>query len=151
MPYKNLIDKILLIPIVLPGLIIVFAFMQLYGESGIITQSIKLLLKLDDIPYRFTGLIGILYVHAYTQYVYFYLNTSIAIKQIDSSLIEASRNMGASNFQVFKTVIVPFIKPALVTSSIMTFMSGIGSFFCPKYIRRQLPSPNGSNSHGQGE
>lgn len=130
MPYKkNLIDKILLIPIVLPGLIIVFAFMQLYGESGIITQSIKLLLKLDDIPYRFTGLIGILYVHAYTQYVYFYLNTSIAIKQIDSSLIEASRNMGASNFQVFKTVIVPFIKPALVTSSIMTFMSGIGSFF----------------------
>ncbi len=134
MPYKNLIDKILLIPIVLPGLIIVFAFMQLYGESGIITQSIKLLLKLDDIPYRFTGLIGILYVHAYTQYVYFYLNTSIAIKQIDSSLIEASRNMGASNFQVFKTVIVPFIKPALVTSSIMTFMSGIGSFSAPSIL-----------------
>ncbi len=133
-PFRSALDKILLIPIALPGLIIVFAFMQLYGESGMVTQSIKMLLHLDTIPYHFTGLSGILFVHAYTQYVYFYLNVSIAIRQIDASLIEAARNMGASKWTVFRTVILPFLKPALVASSIMTFMSGIGSFSAPSIL-----------------
>ncbi len=133
-PFQALLDKILLIPIALPGLIIVFAFMQLYGESGMVTQSIKLLFEMDKIPYHFSGLSGILFVHAYTQYVYFYLNVSIGIRQIDTSLLEAARSMGASRWTLFKTVIIPFLKPALIASSIMTFMSGIGSFSAPSIL-----------------
>jgi iron(III) transport system permease protein len=134
LPYKKLIDKILILPIMLPGLIIVFAFVQLYGESGIITQSIKLVLGLEDIPFHFKGLGGILFVHTYTQYVYFYLNVSIAIRQLDQSVIEASQNLGASKWLVFKTVLLPFLKPAIIASSIVTFMSGIGSFSAPSII-----------------
>jgi iron(III) transport system permease protein len=133
-PYRKVIDKILILPIMLPGLIIVFAFVQLYGESGIITQGIKLLFDLDEVPFHFKGLGGILFVHTYTQYVYFYLNTSIAIKQLDQSVIEASQNLGASKWQVFKTILIPFLKPALIASSIVTFMSGIGSFSAPSII-----------------
>ncbi len=96
MPYKGFFDKILLLPMMLPGLIIVFSFVQLYGESGIVTQSLKMLFRLKEIPFHFTGLSGILFVHAYTQYVYFYLNVSIAIKHMDVSAIEAGRNMGAN-------------------------------------------------------
>lgn len=134
MPYQKFFDKILLLPIMLPGLIIVFAFVQLYGESGIITQSIKILLNLNEIPFRFKGLAGILFVHTYTQYVYFYLNVSIGIRHLDQSVIEASRNMGASKWVVFKTILLPFLKPALIASSIVTFMSGIGSFSAPSII-----------------
>ncbi len=132
--YKTIVDKILLLPIMLPGLIIVFAFVQLYGESGIITQGLKLLFHLEDIPYHFTGLGGILFIHTYTQYVYFYLNVSIGIKHLDQSVIEAARSMGASKLTVFKTILLPFLKPALIASSIITFMTGIGSFSAPSII-----------------
>lgn len=134
MPFKQFIDKLLLLPIVLPGLIIVFSFMQLYGESGIITKTIQTIFKLNSVPFQLSGLKGIIFIHAYTQYVYFYINVSIAIKQIDRCAMEAARNLGATKWQVFKTIIIPFIKPALIASSIITFMTGIGSFSAPSII-----------------
>jgi len=130
-PSKNVLDKILLLPLVVPGLIIVFAFVQLYGESGLVTKTLEHIFQLKKPLYDFGGLKGILLVHAYTQYVYFYMNVSVAIKQMDRSVIEASKNLGASNWQLFYTVILPFIKPALISSSILTFMTGIGSFSAP--------------------
>lgn len=132
--HSKIIDKLLLLPIVLPGLIVVFAFVQLYGDSGLITKTIQIALGLEDVPFHFSGLSGILVVHAYTQYVYFYMNVSIAIKHIDKSALEAGRNLGASRFQLFITVILPFIKPALIASSIITFMTGVGSFSAPSII-----------------
>ncbi len=133
-PFKSVLDKILLLPLVMPGLIIVIAFVQLYGESGLVTKTLEMIFKLDKPLYHFSGLKGILLVHAYTQYVYFYMNVSVAIKQLDRSVIEASKNLGASSWKVFYTIIIPFIIPALIGSSILTFMTGIGSFSAPSII-----------------
>ncbi|WP_373601080.1 ABC transporter permease [Paraclostridium bifermentans] len=133
-PLKNIISKLLLTPIMVPGIIIVLAFIQLYGESGIITKSIESVFNLSEIPFRFTGFWGILFVHAYTQYVYFFMNISVAIKHIDYSSIEAAKNLGASKFYIFKTIIIPFIKPALIASSLITFITSIGSFSAPSLI-----------------
>ncbi|MDD3268847.1 MAG: iron ABC transporter permease [Syntrophomonadaceae bacterium] len=133
-PFKKTLDRVLMLPLVVPGLIIVFAFVQLYGESGLITKSIESIIGLDEPIYHFGGLKGILLVHAYTQYIYFYMNVSVAIKQLDRSVIEASKNLGASSLNVFMTIILPYIKPALISSSILTFMTGIGSFAAPNII-----------------
>ena len=133
-PFKRLLDKLLLLPLVIPGVIIVFAFIQLYGESGMITKSVEEALRLDAIPWSFSGLSGILMVHAYTQYIYFYMNVSVAIKQLDRSTIEASLNLGASVFGTFRTVILPYIRTALIASAMLTFMTGIGSFAAPNII-----------------
>ncbi len=133
-PCKDLVDKLLLLPMMLPGIIIVFAFVQLYGESGLVTKTLQLVLGLEKAPYNFSGLPGILFVHAYTQYVYFYITVSIAIKHIDYSVIESARNLGASRTKVFTSVIWPFIAPALITSSVVTFMTGIGSFTAPSIM-----------------
>lgn len=133
-PGKRVADKLLLLPMMLPGIIIVFAFVQLYGESGLVTKTIQILLDLENPPFDFSGLPGILFIHAYTQYVYFYIGVSIAIRHIDVSVIESARSLGASKFVIFKTILLPFILPALVGASIITFMSGIGSFTAPSII-----------------
>ncbi len=133
-PAKRIVDKLLLMPLILPGIVVVFAFVQLYGESGLITESIEWLFKLENEPYTFSGLQGILFVHAYTQYVYFYISVSIAIRHIDYSVLESARNLGASKTQIFTSVILPFISPALISSALITFISGIGSFTAPSII-----------------
>lgn len=131
---RDILDKLLLLPVMMPGIIIVFAFVQLYGESGLVTKSIELLLGLEETPYQFSGLPGILFVHVYTQYVYFYLTVSLAIKQIDFSVIESARILGASRVKIFTSVVLPFVAPALLTSAAVTFMTGIGSFSAPSII-----------------
>lgn len=133
-PLTKLLDKVLLLPLVVPGLIIVFAFVQLYGESGMVTKTIQSIFGMDSIPYKFMGLPGILMVHAYTQYIYFYMNVSVAVKELDRSVVAAAINLGASPFRVFWSVIIPYIAPALISSGILTLMTGIGSFSAPNII-----------------
>lgn len=131
---KKFLHAILLSPMMVPGLIIVIAFIQLYGESGIITKALQHIFNLSQVPYNFSGLSGILFVHACTQYTYFYLNTYISLKYLDYSTIEAAKGMGASKFKILFTIIIPSIAPALLSSAIVTFISGIGSFSAPNLI-----------------
>ncbi|MFH1139687.1 MAG: iron ABC transporter permease [Pseudomonadota bacterium] len=133
-PCKNIVDKLLLLPVMMPGIIIVFAFVQLYGESGLVTKTIESLLGLEEAPYTFSGLPGILFIHALTQYVYYYITASLAIKQIDYSLIESARGLGASRLKVLTSVIRPSLAPALITSAAVTFMTGLGSFTAPSIM-----------------
>ncbi len=133
-PWRAVADKMLLLPLVMPGIIIVFAFVQLYGESGMVTKLLQLLLGMASPPFSLSGLSGILIIHAYTQYIYFYITVSIAIKQMDYSAIESARNLGASRRRVFFSIILPFLKPAIIAAAAMTFISGAGSFTAPSII-----------------
>ncbi len=133
-PCRSLVDKVLLLPMVMPGVVIVLSFVQLYGESGMITKAIQLFLHLNAAPFKLSGLPGILLIHAYTQYVYFYITVSLAIKHIDYSAVESARNLGASKTRVFFTIILPFLKPAMLAAAAMTFISGAGSFTAPSII-----------------
>jgi len=132
--FAKLINIILLTPFVLPGVIIVIAFIQLYSEMGIINQALKLLLNLEKPPIKFFGINGIIFVHTFTQYIYFYINTKIAIRFLDYSSVESARSLGASKFQVFKDIIFPHLKPAILTSAFMTFATGVSSFSAPYLI-----------------
>ncbi len=132
--FQKIINIILLTPFVLPGVIIVVAFIQLYSEMGIINQGIKLLLNLDKAPIKFFGFNGIIFVHTFTQYIYFYINTKIALRFLDYSSVESARSLGASKLQVFKDIIFPHIRPAILTSIFMTFATAVSSFSAPYLV-----------------
>ena len=132
--HKKLIHILLLTPMMIPGVIMVIACIQLYGETGIVTKAIEILFPFINNIYEFRGFKGILFVIAYTQYVYFYLNVYIALKYVDYSTVEAARGMGASKLRVFIDVILPVITPAIITSTIVTFASGISSYSAPNLI-----------------
>ncbi|WP_028987070.1 ABC transporter permease [Thermicanus aegyptius] len=133
-PGKKILDIFLLTPIMLPGVVATLVFMQLYGESGLVTKSIQFLFHLQEPPFILRGFWGILFIHAYTQYIFFYVNVSAALKRIDLSLIEAAKNMGAGNLKVFLNVVLPLLTPAIVASSILTFMTAVGSFAAPALL-----------------
>ena len=57
-------------PAALPPLVGVIAFLFLYGESGVITRVVQVLLRRDTPPWTLSGAWAIVFVHAYTMYVY---------------------------------------------------------------------------------
>ena len=131
---KMILHILLLSPMMIPGVITVIAFIQLYGESGLVTKALQMLVGAASPPWQFKGFGAILFVIAYTQYVYFYLNVYVALKYLDYSQIEAARSLGASWGAVFKDVILPAILPAILTSVIITFASGVSAFSGPNLI-----------------
>jgi iron(III) transport system permease protein len=130
-PGRSFFSSAAILPIVLPSLVGVMAFMFLYGESGLIPNAIKDLFGLDKVPFKIGGVSGILIVHAYTMYVYFYMTVSAAINKIDPSLEEAAYNLGASKFKVFWKVTFPLLTPAIVAASLLVFMISMASFSAP--------------------
>ncbi|GAA1384574.1 ABC transporter permease [Peribacillus frigoritolerans] len=130
-PGRSFFSSAAILPIVLPSLVGVMAFMFLYGESGLIPNAIKDLFGLDKVPFKISGVSGILIVHAYTMYVYFYMTVSAAINKIDPSLEEAAFNLGANKLKVFWKVTFPLLTPAIVAASLLVFMISMASFSAP--------------------
>ncbi|WP_019240822.1 MULTISPECIES: ABC transporter permease [Bacillus] len=130
-PGRNFFSTAAILPIVLPSLVGVMAFMFLYGETGLVPNAIKDLFGLEKVPFKIGGVSGILIVHAYTMYVYFYMTVSAAIHKIDPSLEEAAYNLGANRFKVFWKITFPLLTPAIIAASLLVFMISMASFSAP--------------------
>lgn len=130
-PGRRILKVFAVIPMALPSLIGAHSFNFLYGESGIIPRSLQALFHLDKVPFYIKGMSGVLVVHTFTMYTYFYLNVSAALRNFDYSLEEAARGMGGSRFYVFRKVTLPLLIPSIVASSILVFMMSMASYTAP--------------------
>ena len=130
-PGRRALGAVAALPVALPPLVGVIAFLFLYGESGFITRLVAAVLRLDHAPWRLTGPGAILLVHAYSMYVYFYLFTRAALARLDSALLEAAAALGAGRVRTFFRVTLPLLRPALGGAALLTFMTALASFSAP--------------------
>jgi iron(III) transport system permease protein len=130
-PGRKTLGAIIALPVVLPPLVGVIAFLFLYGESGFIARAIQAALHLAQAPWRLQGPVAILLVHAYSMYVYFYLFTRAGLARLDVSMLEAAQALGADGRATLWRVIVPLLRPSLVGAAMLTFMTALGSFSAP--------------------
>ncbi len=130
-PGRRTLGALLALPVALPPLVGVIAFLFLYGESGIFTRSLQWLLRLEQAPWRLHGAGAILLVHTYSMYVYFYLFTRAALSRLDGSMLEAAAALGAGRWRTLWRVVLPQLRPALLGAALLTFMTSLGSFSAP--------------------
>lgn len=130
-PGRKILSVLALVPMALPPLIGVLSFTFLYGESGIFPRAIKELFGLEQVPFSLKGIWGVVVVHTFTMYTYFFMTASAAIKGLDPSLEEAAASLGANRFTVWRRVILPMLTPAMVASSLLVFMISMASYTAP--------------------
>ena len=128
---RKTLGALIALPVVLPPLVGVIAFLFLYGESGFVARAIQALFKLEQAPWRLQGPLAILLVHAYSMYVYFYLFTRAGLARLDVSMLEAAQALGADRRGTLWRVVVPLLRPSLAGAAILTFMTSLGSFSAP--------------------
>ncbi len=130
-PGRRVLGAIVALPVALPPLVGVIAFLFLYGESGFVSKGIQTLLGLSDPPWRLLGPVAILLVHAYSMYVYFYLFTRAGLARLDAALLEAAASLGAGRWRALFQVTLPLLRPALAGAALLTFMTSLASFSAP--------------------
>ena len=130
-PGRKTLGALIALPVVLPPLVGVIAFLFLYGESGFVARAIQAALHLENAPWRLQGAAAILVIHAYSMYVYFYLFTRAGLAKLDVSMLEAAQALGANRRTTLWRVIVPLLRPSLVGAAMLTFMTALGSFSAP--------------------
>jgi iron(III) transport system permease protein len=130
-PGRKALTVLAMVPMALPPLVGVLSFTFLYGESGIIPRTLKLWLEMDHVPFSLKGVWGVLMVHTFTMYTYFYMTASAAIKGLDPSLEEAAASLGAGRIYTWRRIILPMLTPAIVASSLLVFMIAMASYTAP--------------------
>ena len=125
----GLFQVVSMLPVVSPPFVLSLSMIMLFGKAGIITRY---LLKIyDNSVYGFWG---ITIVQTLTFFPVCYMMLKGLLKNIDPSLEEAARDMGASRFQVFKDVTWPLILPGLGNAFLVTFIESIADFANPMII-----------------
>jgi len=126
---KRLFDAIAILPIISPPFLIALSAILLFGRTGLITRGI---LGIQDAEiYGFKGLV---LVQTLTFFPVAYLVLSGLLKQIDPSVEEAARSLGASRGSVFRTVTVPLMAPGIANAALLIFIQSVADFGNPMVI-----------------
>lgn len=130
-PGRRWLAQLVALPVVLPPLVGVLAFLFLFGESGFAARLVQAVTGSGEPPWRFQGAGAILVVHAYSMYVYFYLFVRAGLRGIDRSVYEAAESLGAGRWRIFWRVVLPLLRPAVAGATLLVFLTALASFSAP--------------------
>ena len=123
-PGKGLLNGLILIPMVLPPFVGAIGMRQLLARFGSVNL---LLLEMGIINQPIDWLGGgsfwaVVILESLHLYPIMYLNLAAALANVDPSLEEAAKNLGANRFQLFTTVTFPLMLPGYFAGAIIVFI-----------------------------
>jgi putative spermidine/putrescine transport system permease protein len=125
-PGRGTLLALLTFPLAFPGVVVGFLMVMLAGRQGVLAQlSLSLFHERWVFAYSLSGL--------FIGYLYFSLPRAIvtlvaASEKLDRSLEEAARSLGASQWRIIMDVIIPGLKPALLSCGALCFATSMGAF-----------------------
>ncbi len=125
----GLFKVVSMLPVVSPPFVLSLSMIMLFGKAGIITRF--LLGIYDNSVYGFWGIV---IVQTLTFFPVCYMMLKGLLKNIDPSLEEAARDMGASRMKVFTSVTLPLMLPGIGNAFLVTFIESIADFANPMII-----------------
>ena len=123
-PGKGVLNGLMLVPMVLPPFVGAIGMKQMLARFGSI-NLLLLKLGLIDAPIDWFGGGGVAgggILEGLHPYPIMYLNVAAALANVDPSLEEAARNVGASGFRLFRTIPFPLMLPGYFAGAVIVFI-----------------------------
>jgi spermidine/putrescine transport system permease protein len=128
---RNLFLSMVMLPFWTSFLIRTYAWMFLLRDTGLI-NTVLLSLRLIDkpLPLSFnTGAVILGLVYGYLPFMVLPLYATI--EKLDSVLLDAAADLGASPLVTQWRVVVPLARPGIVAGSLLVFIPCLGAFITP--------------------
>lgn len=132
---KAVIETIITMPMVLPPSVLGYYLLVAYSPDNLLGGFLDSVFNIR-LAFSFTGLV--------VGSVLFSLPFMISpiqsgLQNLPPSLSEASYTLGKSRFQTLLKVLLPNIKPSLITATVLTFAHTIGEFGVVLMIGGNIP------------
>ncbi|WP_320035146.1 iron ABC transporter permease [Halarcobacter sp.] len=121
----------LILPFAIPTYIMSYIYGGMFDITGSVTTFILDIMgkSLDEVNFfDIMSIEGAIIIMSLVLYPYVYLISKTYLKAESSSIIDASRTMGLSNFQIFYKVIIPISRPAIIAGVILAVMEAVADF-----------------------
>lgn len=127
--WRPLLLLLVIIPFWTSSLVRTYAMVIVLKANGLLNQ-ILLSFGLIDEPLELlytepAVILGMLYALL----PFMILPLYATLEKLDHRLIEAARDLGASQLTIFRRIIVPLTLPGIIAGSILTFLPGLGMFY----------------------
>ena len=126
---RQVLMTLVMVPFLTNSLIRMYGWIVLLRKSGVI-NSLLMGLNITSEPLSLMyNNFGIIVGMVYTLLPFMILPLNSSVSTIDKSLLEASSDLGASKWKIFKNVIFPQTIPGLFNGALMVFTPALGYFF----------------------
>jgi sulfate transport system permease protein len=133
-PGKRFLDALVDVPFALPTAVAGLALTALFSTNGWFGAPLaKLGLQVAYTP------LGIAIAMAFTSVPFVVRTVQPVIEDLGSDVEEASRSLGASDFQILHRVIFPSILPAFLAGCSLAFARSLGEFGAVIFIAGNQP------------
>ncbi|MCF7952620.1 MAG: ABC transporter permease [Spirochaetales bacterium] len=125
---------LLLVPFWVSELIRVYGWTILLRESGVLNYFfIQMGLYKEPIEMLYrdaTMIMGLVY----TTNLFMVVPIIGVMESMDDSMIEAAYDLGASKLTIWRTIIIPYAMPGMISGGIIVFMLVLGSYLTPNLM-----------------
>ena len=126
---KSLIKAMMIVPFVLPPIVVVVGFLQMFGPNGVIDSILMIIQGSSSSVFNLaTGVPGIILAHTFYNVPLVLLMVSASLERLNPELEESAEILGASPLQRFRRITLPHIVPSILASAVLTFMFCFMSF-----------------------
>ena len=122
---QGVLGVAVLVPLILPPFVGAVSMTKLLGVNG----TLNLLLERWGIvavgagpDWLASGLVGTAVIQALHLFPILYLNVSAALANVDPTMSQAARNLGAGRLRTFFTITLPLIRPGLFAGGTIVFI-----------------------------
>lgn len=133
-PFKRLIDGLVDLPFALPTAVAGIALTAIYSPNGWIGQY----LSEWGLKVAFTPL-GVILALTFIGLPFVVRTVQPVLQDLDQQYEEAAAVLGANRVQTFFRVIVPHLRPALLTGFTLAFARAIGEYGSVVFISGNMP------------
>lgn len=124
---RKLLAVALTIPLSLPGIVIGFFVIITFGLTGVVPKLFEIFTGTRHLAFAYT-FYGMLLGYVYFQIPRVVLTIRGAVSNISQDVLDSARTLGASTMQSYWHVILPTLKPSIISAASLSMATGFGAF-----------------------
>jgi molybdate transport system permease protein len=132
--FRNLIDGLFILPIVLPPTVVGFGLLVLFGKNGPLGALLNIFNTSIVFSWPATVVAAVI-----MSFPLMYMTSRGGFEQVDVNIENAARTLGASEWKIFWTVTMPLAWPAIVSATILAFARSLGEFGATLRLAGNIP------------
>jgi sulfate transport system permease protein len=133
-PGRRIVDSLVDLPLALPTAVAGLVYSALYAKKGWLGQYL--------VPLGIQGAysrLGIVLVLVFVGLPFVVRTVQPILEDLDPESEEASASLGATRWQTFWRVILPTLRPALITGFALAFARGVGEYGSVVFVSGNMP------------
>ncbi|MDX2231358.1 MAG: molybdate ABC transporter permease subunit [Leptolyngbyaceae cyanobacterium bins.349] len=131
---KALLEGIFISPLILPPTVVGFLLLLLFGKNGPVGQVLQ--------PFEWSVVFtwyGAVITATVVSFPLMYRTALGAFEQVDGRLFAVARTLGASEWTVFRRVMLPLALPGILAGTVLAFARALGEFGATLMLAGNIP------------